>query len=341
MAQNPKSISFTQVIAELLDNNKPFSPVHLHRFSDISPSDLTELEKSWPDVDPKRRAAVLEDLEELAESDTLVCFDDLSLMCLKDENPSVRVIAIRLLWETNDTSVSDRLIQMLKNDPDETVRAAAASGLGIYIYLGELDEIPKGRLRRTEEALLQAYSGSDNHLVKRKCLESLGFSSRKEIPSMIQESYEKENIEWRASAVYAMSRSAEKRWEKHILESLNDPDAEIRFEAIRAAGELELQNARLPILEMLTEPENREDEDIFQAIVWSLSQIGGENIREVLSALLEQADDEEADLITNALENLGLTEGLNMFDLIDIELDDENAEDDLAELELDDEDEPF
>ncbi len=338
MAKDKKNISFSHVIDELVNTDKPFSPVHLHRFSDLSPSDLAELKNRWQEIDPKRRSALMEDLEELTEVDTLVCFDDLCLFCLEDENPGVRASAIRMLWETNNVNlVSNRFIQILKNDVDETVQAEAASGLGTYVYLGELDDIPKDRLTRIENALLEAYSDAKSHLVKRKSLESLGFSSRKEIPIMIQSAYDNENLEWRASAIYAMGRSADKRWNKHILESLNDPDTEIRFEAIRAAGELELQKARTPILEMLAEPENREDEDIFQAIIWSLSQIGGENVREVLSELLEQSeDDENTDLISDALDNLGLTEGINIFDFMEIDYDDENNE-----TSFDPEDEQF
>jgi HEAT repeat protein len=109
------------------------------------------------------------------------------------------------------------------------------------------------------------------------------------------------------------------------MDSLQDSDSEVRFEAVRAAGELELRSARQPIMEMLADPENREDEDIFKAIIWSLSQIGGENVREVLSALLDQAKDiKEEDFITDAMENLELTEGIDVMGMLNFDLEEDD-----------------
>jgi len=64
MPKPKKFLPFNEVVSALLDNNTPFSPTYLHRFSDITPEDLAELKKVWPQVNPDRRAAVLEDLEE-------------------------------------------------------------------------------------------------------------------------------------------------------------------------------------------------------------------------------------------------------------------------------------
>ncbi|MRR32232.1 hypothetical protein EG834_18325, partial [bacterium] len=97
-----QSVSFDKVIAALLDNEHPFPAVHWHRFSDISAADLQKLVKIWPEVNPDRRTALLEDLENLADSDTLVSFDDLGRFALDDSDPRVREVALRLLWESED-----------------------------------------------------------------------------------------------------------------------------------------------------------------------------------------------------------------------------------------------
>lgn len=339
MVKNNKEISFQEVIEELLDNSKIFSPIHLRRFSDMNQVDLDALKIAWPQIDPNRRANLLEDLEELSVADTLTCFDDLCFMILDDEDPRVRATALRLLWETNQLSFSDRLTEILRKDNDATVRSIAASNLGKFVYLGELDEISSRQLKRIEEALLNVLAGDEKRIVKRRSLESLGFSSRPEVRALIQKAYGSEDIEWRASALLAMGRSADKRWKDQILIALHDPEPEIRFEAVRAAGELELKSSRQPILEMLSEPENRMDEDMLQAIVWSLSQIGGENVREVMVVLLEQAEDaEEEEFIASALENLEFTEGMDVLGMLEIDLDDEEQDIDLFDQFYDDED---
>ena len=336
-------IPFSQIIDDLLDDSKPFPPVHLHRFSDLFTNDLDLLKASWQKVNQKRKIALFEDLEELAEADPLMCFDDLSIFALEDQTPQVRAIAIRLLWETNDVTVPRRLIRLVKSDPDEVVRADAASGLGVYVYRGELGEISEATAHLVMDTLLAAYRGNDTQLVKRKCLESLGFSSNQPIPSLIRKAYDSADMTWRVSALFAMGRSADARWRKQVTASLNDPDPEIRYEAIRAAGELEMKDARQTLLEFLLDEENRENEDMFRAIVWSLSQIGGDNVRATLSELIDLADEDEAvDFIEDALDNLSLTEGLQPFDILAIPLDDEDGDDPRAVNEdLDLEDDEF
>src|SRR3990172_12612527 len=118
-----QSVSFDKGISALLDNEHPFPAVHWHRFSDISIPDLEKLEKIWPDVKPDRRTALLEDLEILAESDTLVSFDDLARFALDDPDPRAREVALRLLWESEDSSLIQKMMQMVDNDPVEKVRA--------------------------------------------------------------------------------------------------------------------------------------------------------------------------------------------------------------------------
>lgn len=320
------SIHFDQIVEELLDVSKPFSAVHLHRFSDIHPADLAALKTAWEQIDTNRRAALMEDLEDLLDADTLVSFDDLSLLAIEDADPRVRSAAIRLMWETNNTSFWRRLLRLLKDDPEEAVRGAAASGLGVYIYEGELEEIPEAQFKTIEKALLDTLRGSDTPYVRQKSLEALGFSSNPELHALIQKAFSDKDIKWRVSALFAMGRSADERWKDAVTKSLHDPDAEIRFEAVRAAGELSLKNTRQILMEMLVKADNREDADMRQAVVWSLSQIGGERVRQVLAALLDQAEDEEEEeFIAEAIENLSLTEGVDtvmgMMDLNDIDED--------------------
>ncbi len=317
-------VSFQQVLDALLDDSQSFPPSYLHHFSDLNPVDLARLKKSWSQVSAKRRQALLEDLEELSEADTLVNFDDVGQMALGDSEASVRVVAVRLLWECENPKLTATYITMLQNDPNEQVRAAAASALGRFVYLGEIEEIPEKVKVAAEEALLTVYRGQDAPLVRRRSLEALGASGRDEVDELIQSAYNRGDSEWVSSAVFAMGRSANNRWEKIVLDCLAHPVDEVRAEAVRAAGQLELASARQELLDMLDD-ENLSDE-IYMSAVWSLSQIGGEEVRERLVRLLEEsADDEESEFLEEALENLDFTEDMSKnFDLFDFSEEDED-----------------
>ncbi|MDP3185107.1 MAG: hypothetical protein Q8M58_07545, partial [Anaerolineales bacterium] len=63
-----------------------------------------------------------------------------------------------------------------------------------------------------------------------------------------------------------------------------------------------------------------EDVETQHEIIWELTKIGGEDVRDRLEELLALAeDDEEAGFIEEALENLAFTEEVSGFDLSDIE----------------------
>jgi len=316
--EQTKKQSFQTVVDALLDETNPFPAVYLHRFSDISSRDLRTLSEVWPQVPLTRRQALMEDLEELADVDTLLSFKDFSQFALHDVDPRVRMFAIRLLWEEDDKSLIHAFLDLMQDDPDVQVRATAANALGHFVYLGEVEEIPEDTLHAVEDDLLLITRSSENSLLRRRALESLGYSSRPEVLPLIEAAYNQEDTDWQASALFAMGRSADRRWQKQILETLDHPDSAVRLEAVRAAGELELTKARHILLDTAQE---EEDDDVRFAAIWSLSQIGGRSVRPVLERLLEESeDDEEVDLIEDALENLTFTEDTQFFDMFDFDL---------------------
>jgi HEAT repeat protein len=128
-----------------------------------------------------------------------------------------------------------------------------------------------------------------------------------------------------------MGRSSNERWKKQVLSKLHAPDEDIRSEAIHAAGELELTSARSILLDML---EDEEDLELRRELIWALTKIGGEGVRNRLEEILEaEEDDEEADFIEEAMDNLSFTEDMAQFDLFDLDPDL-----DLHEEEMDEED---
>ena len=338
MSDERKSESFPQVIQALLDTSHPFSPKYLHSFSDLTPENLQLLKEAWPQIETARRIALMEDLEEIAEADSLVYFDDIFEFALQDEEPRIRAAAIRMMWDSDTTRYVPALIHCIEKDEDEIVRASAASALGAFMYQGELEEIPEDLYREIKTVLLNVMRGNDRKIIRRRALESLGFASSDEIFNLVNEAAQSNDKDWVVSALFAISRSADERWSEFVLEMIDHPLDEIKAEAIRAAGELELTLARHLLLNLLEEPETL-DEEVRLSTAWALSKIGGEDVREALEALLDDTeDDEEAYLIEQALENLDFTEDLPNLDLFDIDLPDEGSLDQLIDIDVDIED---
>jgi hypothetical protein len=300
---------------------------YVQYFSDIDPASLALLMKAWPDIKPDRKHALLDQLELAAEEDTLVSFDDLARALLGDADASVRSSAIRLLFESNDPKLVPTYIQMMQADESEATRAEAAGALGEYVMLGELEEIPDPVRREAEAALLQTANGEDTARVRRRAVEALGFSSRPEVTTLIESAYKRQDPDWKASALFAMGRSSDDRWQDQVLPMLINDNPRIRMAAVQAAGELSLPAARSILIELL---EDEEEDDIAGAAIWSLSQIGGEDSRALIESLLDEAEDDElVAFLEDALENLAFTEDLERFDLLSF--DPEDADTDFEE----------
>jgi HEAT repeat protein len=315
----PQNAPFLTVVDSLLDDSKPFPARYLHQFSDIGPDDLKKMKNAWQKVSTRRKHTLLEDLEELSEADTLTSFDDLARSLLADPDPEVRTRAIRLLWESEDVKLVPEYLNILENDGAVEVRAAAANALGQFVYLGELDKIPAELHYKIEDDLLAATATSKEILIRRRALESLGYSGREEVIPLIEAAYREKDPDWMVSALFAMGRSCDNRWKKQVLSQLRSSNEDIRSEAIHAAGELELESARPALLDLL---EDEEDVEIRHELIWALSKIGGEGVRAKLDELFEiEEDDAEADFIQEAMDTLSFTEDIGNFSLIDVDPD--------------------
>jgi hypothetical protein len=312
---------FEAIKAALLDNQAPFPAAMIYYFSDMPADDLNLLADVWPEVWVERRRGLLEDMENLAEADTLLFFDSMAIMCLKDEDPVARATAIRLLWQSQDEDLVPLFLAMLKEDPEAIVRAAAATALGLFVYLGELEEIKTSTHKEVLENLIQAHLDSPDTLVRRRALEALGYAGHPEIPDFIRRAYDSNNEDWLQSALFAMGRSCDIRWTDSVLSMFDHPDNVVRYEAIRAAGELEIKAARELIFDLLEE--GTDDDDIYYAAIWSLSKIGGEGVRSLIEVAMEETEDMvEIQFLEEALENLDFTEQINTFDMLYIDEDD-------------------
>lgn len=323
MPQDPSEslIPFSEVLDALKDISTPFPPRLMYRFSDLEGKDLEALRACWTDIPGQRKLAFMEDIEEMGTTDYLLDFAAVCGHALEDTDGRVRALAVRGLWEYEHPARVPDFLRLMQEDPDELVRASSASALGKYVFLGEIEELRESVLDQIVDTLIEVINSSDTVEVRRRAVEALGFSSRKEVTPILERAYYEPNRLWRMSALFAMGRSANSRWNEHVLEQLESDDDEIRFEAVRASGELEIKAAAPYLIELLDDP----DREVRLAAIWSLSQIGGEDVSEALEGLYEHAeDDEEIELIDSAIDNLIFTEGMQEFALLDLPEDDDD-----------------
>ncbi len=285
----------------------------LYILSQMNKENLDIFRQTWPTIALERRRTIMQNLMEIAEANFEVDFDPVFLLGMGDEDAQVRVLAVKSLWEYEHPNLIAPLIHLLKTDPEVDVREAAATTLGKFIYLRELEEIDPNEATLAEEALLETiYLASEDINVRRRAIESVSFSSDSRIPPVIESAYYHESEKMQVSAIFAMGRNADLVWLPRVMEELDNPNTEIRFEAARACGELEAKDSVGKLIVLIDEED--EDIEVKEMAIWSLGRIGGKPAREVLEACLEHEEDALAIAAEDALEEL------NMFDSLELEL---------------------
>jgi hypothetical protein len=330
---NTTQIPLRQLIETLLDDQHPLPPKYFYHLSDLASGDLQVIASNWSQIPLWRRQALMEDVEKLSEDDPLLSFEGISRLALADEDPRVRQLAIHSLWDYEQRDLADIYLRLLDEDESVDVRAAAAAALGKFVYLGEIEELPLEMFKQIEDRLLAKMRSDDSTRVRQCSLEALGFSGRDEVHPLIESAYYSGNDDWLLSALVAMGRSANERWNGMVEQMLSHDRGEIRLEAARAAGELEVRHSLEQLIELLDDP----DIEVRMAAIWSLSQIGGEGVRGALEKLYEDAEDEqELDHLEAALDNLDFTEEMGLFSMMELpDVDEDELYEDVDFLEDD------
>lgn len=306
--------SSTEIIECLIDASQPFKPQFLHFFSDIADSDLELIKKVWHQVHRDRKLSLLRDLEKLMEVDTLVSCDDFGFFALDDENPLIGSQAIKLLWECSDLKLATRFIKILTEDLDPDLTASAATGLGKFVLLGELEEIPEELIKKVKQILIDKFLTNKNARLRQRILESIGYVNNAQVSGFISDAIKQPEKEWVLSALFAINRSANETWAKVVLEKLDDFDPDIQMEALKAAGELEIASGKDPIFEILEN--SAPEEEIHLQAIWALSMIGGNDVRKLFDKMMDTSDsEEELEMLKMAMDNLELANSFDSFDM--------------------------
>lgn len=299
-------LSFDEVLTALF--TRETVPLHLlYRLSDITAVEQESFLAQWTAVADERRRAIMRHLADLTEDNYVVDFGPIFRQGFTDTDTAVRLAALDGVWDATDTRLIAPISELLQNDPNDDVRAAAAAALTHFVMLAEWGQIPERYSPPIVALLLAAYDQPNASIsLKRAALEGVGASNHERVPALITEAYNSDIELLNVSAVFAMGASADKRWLANVLAEMDSPNTEMRLEAARAAGSLGSSDAIVHLERLLED----EDYEVQLTAVEALGHIGGDAATEILQRLLEENDDEEmVDAIEEALEEMALFAG--------------------------------
>jgi HEAT repeat protein len=278
----------------------------LYPLSCLDADDAARVREVWSCLPVELRQRLITRLVELAEADFEVDFGAIFRLGLEDEDAEVRVAAVEGLWEDEDVRLIPLLAARLREDESIAVRAAAATSLGRFILLGELEKIRHDAHTLACDELLAAYQDPEEHLeVQRRALESLAYTGSETVAELIREAYAAPEEKLRISAVFAMGRSADIYWAHQVQQELFSPNPELRYEAAMACGKLQLPEI-VPELEELADDA---DPEVQEAALWALGQIGGDKARQILERYCCAKDEATRTAAEVALDELEFMQG--------------------------------
>ncbi len=300
---------------------------------------IQRLEKTWPHLSVEVRRELTLTLKNLAEADFEMDFFAVFRIGLQDVDADVRADAIEGLFEDQDVRLVSQFVQLLQEDQASQVRAKAAQALANFVLLGELQKIRPRPFFKAREALRHTYHNSQEDLeVRRRAIEALAYTNLDNVEDLIADAYAHSHQNMRISAVFAMGRSADKRWAAIVQQELNNPNPAMRYEATRACGELRLQETTAALVELADDV----DPEIQQMALWSLGQIGGKRAERTLNRYIHSDDEALSLAAKHALAELEFFHGdLSSFFGPPAEFDGEGDEWDTPGYEEEDFDEAF
>jgi SEC-C motif/HEAT repeats len=244
--------------------------------------------------------------------------DDDRLAMLEHGSPGVRAaVALSFQGAELPDAVRERLIQLAKADPDAAVRGACWESLG---EVGDDDEL--------RDAMLKVLS-DPSATAEEKAGVAIGLAEETDNPAIYQAILKLyQDPRSRAKSLKAMARSFDKRFASYPPKHLDDPDPDIKSQAIWGVGYLTLSSEAPRLAEFFDDEQFRTD----ALFAYTLS-VPGETSTGRVNALLKKVEDaaggfreDEGDLVRIALDQRLMMHGKAPVFFPDEEEDDEEME---------------
>jgi HEAT repeat protein len=293
--------AFEEALALVCDAEQPLSRAVIAFLSGAGRAEVQRFADCWREMPEGRRRDVIAAMVEMAEADFELDYNAIFRWALQSEDAVVRERAVEGLWEDDHPNLIDPLVRMMRSDPAAAVRARAAMSLGRFALLAELGDISEERAARVRDSLLESIENRCEELeVRRRAIEAVAYMSDAPVREIIDEAYACADERMRLSAVFAMGRTADPHWAGPVLRELRSATPAMRYEAVRAAGEIALRAAVGELISLLTD----QDSEVRQMATWALGQIGGPQARRALEVCRASADEAMREAAQDALDEL-------------------------------------
>jgi HEAT repeat protein len=233
------------------------------------------------------------------------------LEILRDEHAdaSDRLVAAELAGDytvINDPLV-DALLAILRNrNESEELRGLAAISLGPVLEHGDTSgfddpddaTITEPTFHRIRESLRTLYADAAvPQEVRRRILEAAVRAPDEWHADAIRAAYAADDASWRLTAVFCMQFV--RGFDEQILDALNSDDPDMHYEAVCAAGNWELDAAWPHIAALVTSEDT--DKPLRLAAIGAVASIRPQEAAEILTDLMDSADEEIAAAVDEAL----------------------------------------
>ena len=291
-----------ETVVELGNSNKPLLNSRLAELSNLSSEEREFCRRSWAEIELERRRQIVHRLVELAEDNLELNFDNIFKYCLQNDDDEARSKAIEGLWENEEPSLINPLINLLEQDSSEKVQTVAATVLGKFTVLAEHQKLRSYHVSRIQEALLPVISNKNKPVeVRRRALEAVAPLSLPQVKTTIMKTYQSHNPRLCAGSIYAMGKNCDPSWLPILLKELTSADAEMRYEAANACGELEEEETTVPyLIKLVKDP----DTDVQMAAIQALGKISDTKAKECLEHCLNSLNEAICQAAEQALNEL-------------------------------------
>ena len=294
---------FERALQSVADES-PLSLAEVDALSVLEGAELSAFERVWRQLPAPARVRLIRVLHGAAEQRLRLDFNRLNRLALEDPDAGVRLAGVECALEDNTPALLEKLLELVRDDPDRDVRQAAAEDLARFALLAELDDLRGDATARLRRRLLEAvHDPGEDDRVRASALAALGYFSDVEIMQELADAFTDPAL--RLGAVRGMGRSADPRWTDRLMPVLGSEDPRMRLEAARALGEIEDERAVSPLVELVDDPVM----DVRVAAIAALGHIGGEEAREALLYLLEDPEATVKAAAEQALSDLEDAEG--------------------------------
>ena len=294
-------MSLDRCLQQITDEGAALSYSALIEMSDLSPAEIGRFARVWHKVGADRKLMVIQRLVEMAEDNAELDFSSVFKLGLKDASEEVRETAITGLWEFEDRSLIPGLVELLKGDESGKVRAAAAMALGRFASLAQDGKMLSRDGELVEQSLMRALEDEAEWMeVRRRALESVGPFNSPKIREYMRWAYESDELELKCSAIYAMGKTGESQWLALFVRELQNPSAAMRYEAAKACGELDDDEAAPHLVPLLLD----DDLQVQLAAIGAFGKIGGPVATRALKRCLTKGEPVLEDAAREALESI-------------------------------------